>query len=150
MSAVNRESEMVTLSWAADGTPTVWCDPCIVDLVAALNEAGLETVASCCGHGSLWGIVSLRDGRELVVGPLDAIGHTCAEGKAADETRAVRRAQKLAYYELAPAPVAPKVCATCGAPFDQYERSFLAPDSCINGHQRPSCAAGPENPEEES
>ena len=58
--------------------------------------------------------------------------------------------RRIAQFTGQPAPVAPKVCATCGAPFDQYERSFLAPDSCINGHQRPSCAAGPENPEEES
>lgn len=28
----------------------VWCDPCLVPLVKALNDGGLRTVASCCGH----------------------------------------------------------------------------------------------------
>lgn len=26
-------------------------DFCIADIVAALNAAGLDTIASCCGHG---------------------------------------------------------------------------------------------------
>ncbi len=48
----NREAHMVTIRAAADGTPTVWADPCIADLVRALNAAGFRTVASCCGHRS--------------------------------------------------------------------------------------------------
>jgi hypothetical protein len=39
-----REDNMIALS------DTVWCDPCIVRLVSALNDGGLPTIASCCGH----------------------------------------------------------------------------------------------------
>ena len=42
-------------------------DLCIADIVAALNAAGITTVASCCGHGKSDGVVSLSDGRELTV-----------------------------------------------------------------------------------
>jgi len=45
----------------------VFVDSCISHLVAALNAAGLETVASCCGHGKIDGSIILRDGREVVV-----------------------------------------------------------------------------------
>ena len=41
-------------------------DLCIADLVAALNAANIETVASCCGHNKgTCGIISLKDGRVL-------------------------------------------------------------------------------------
>lgn len=42
-------------------------DACIIQLVQALNDAGIETVASCCGHGNSPGSIVLRDGRELIV-----------------------------------------------------------------------------------
>jgi len=42
-------------------------DKCIADIVQALNDGGLETVASCCGHKKIDGIISLRDGRELIL-----------------------------------------------------------------------------------
>jgi hypothetical protein len=42
-------------------------DLCIADIVAALNAANIITVASCCGHGKMDGIISLEDGRELIV-----------------------------------------------------------------------------------
>lgn len=42
-------------------------DACIAPIVQALNDAGIETVASCCGHGELMGIISLKDGRELLI-----------------------------------------------------------------------------------
>ena len=58
---------MVVLERAPDGTPTVWCDPCIAPIVRALNDAGIRTVASCCGHGHQHGNVALEDGRELVI-----------------------------------------------------------------------------------
>lgn len=48
----NRESHMVTIRTSPDGTPAVWADPCIADLVRALNAAGFRTIASCCGHRS--------------------------------------------------------------------------------------------------
>lgn len=47
----------------------VWCDPCLEPLIRALNDGGLQTVASCCGHGRRLGIVALADGRELVIAP---------------------------------------------------------------------------------
>lgn len=47
---------------------TVGVDACIAPLVRALNsEEGVETVASCCGHGKAHGRIVLADGRELLV-----------------------------------------------------------------------------------
>lgn len=63
----NRERAMVTIRRDGEGVPTVWCDPCIVPLVTALNDGGLATMASCCGHGKYPGWVMLRDGRSLVL-----------------------------------------------------------------------------------
>lgn len=40
-------------------------DSCISDIVEALNEAWIETVASCCGHGHLPPSIVLKDGREI-------------------------------------------------------------------------------------
>ena len=42
-------------------------DLCIADIVAALNAANIVTVASCCGHGKINGIISLTDGREIEI-----------------------------------------------------------------------------------
>lgn len=47
--------------------PGVWCDPCIAPLVAALNAVGMETVASCCGHGRRPANIVLADGREIII-----------------------------------------------------------------------------------
>lgn len=44
-------------------------DACIAGLVRALNEGGVRTVASCCGHGVRNGSIVLSDGRELRVFP---------------------------------------------------------------------------------
>lgn len=65
--AESRESRMVVLERDEDGTPTVWCDPEIADLVSALNKAGIRTIASCSGHGHRPGNIMLADGRELVI-----------------------------------------------------------------------------------
>lgn len=56
-----RESKMIMAA------PDAWCDPCIANLVAALNTHGLQTVASCCGHGYRPGNIVLEDGRELII-----------------------------------------------------------------------------------
>ena len=61
----NREAAMVVVERAPDGTPTVWCDPCLAPLVSALNAGGIPTVASCCGHGTQHGSIVLADGRDL-------------------------------------------------------------------------------------
>lgn len=42
-------------------------DACIADLVQALNNAGLYTSQSCCGHGQGAGRIDLHDGRVLMV-----------------------------------------------------------------------------------
>lgn len=39
----------------------------IAPIVAALNAAGVETVASCSGHGNRPGNIALRDGREIII-----------------------------------------------------------------------------------
>ena len=48
---------------------TVSVDQCIAPLVQALNDGGICTVASCCGHGKGMGNIALRDGRELAIMP---------------------------------------------------------------------------------
>jgi hypothetical protein len=40
-------------------------DWCIHQIVAALTAGGVETVASCCGHGQQRGRIDLKDGRVL-------------------------------------------------------------------------------------
>lgn len=42
-------------------------DWCIHQIVAALNAGGVETVASCCGHGTQDGRIDLADGRVLIL-----------------------------------------------------------------------------------
>lgn len=42
-------------------------DSCLVPLVRALDNAGIKTVASCCGHGNRPGNIALADGRELII-----------------------------------------------------------------------------------
>lgn len=43
------------------------CDPCIADLIQALNVSGIKTVASCCGHGNRQGSILLADNREILL-----------------------------------------------------------------------------------
>lgn len=42
-------------------------DLCIADIVAALNAANIATVASCCGHGVMDGVIALEDGRRITI-----------------------------------------------------------------------------------
>lgn len=63
----NREAAMVVIRSDEAGRATVWCDPCLEPLVRALNDGGLQTLASCCGHGRRPGNVVLADGRVLMV-----------------------------------------------------------------------------------
>lgn len=42
-------------------------DKCIQGLVKSLNENGMETIASCCGHGRTNGNITLKDGREIII-----------------------------------------------------------------------------------
>lgn len=61
------EAAMVVIERDSNGTPTIWCDPEVVDLVTALNTNRLRTVASCSGHGHRPGFIALKDGRVLLV-----------------------------------------------------------------------------------
>lgn len=61
------EAAMVVIERDNNGTPTIWCDPEVVDLVTALNTNRLRTVASCSGHGHRPGFIALKDGRMLLV-----------------------------------------------------------------------------------
>lgn len=45
----------------------VGIDYCISDVIAALNAAGIKTVASCCGHSKVDGDIVLEDGRVIKV-----------------------------------------------------------------------------------
>lgn len=40
-------------------------DHCIAPIVQALNDAGIYTANSCCGHGETEGTIHLHDGRVL-------------------------------------------------------------------------------------
>ena len=40
-------------------------DSCIANIVYALNDIGIGTTASCCGHGRQPGSIILKDGREI-------------------------------------------------------------------------------------
>lgn len=44
-------------------------DKCIAPLVRVLNDIGLITVASCCGHGKRPANIALADGREVCILP---------------------------------------------------------------------------------
>ena len=63
----NREAAMVVLRRDETGRATVWCDPCIANVVDALNLAGLTTMASCCGHGRRPASIALTDGRWVLL-----------------------------------------------------------------------------------
>ena len=44
-------------------------DQCIQPLVKAINDCGIVTIASCCGHGRTNGSIVFRDGREIIIAP---------------------------------------------------------------------------------
>ena len=44
-------------------------DSCIAPIVKALNDGGVPTIASCCGHNNRPGSIILGDGRELIIAP---------------------------------------------------------------------------------
>jgi len=48
---------------------TVTVDSCIAPIIQALNNAGIETIASCCGHKRRIGNIVLGDNRELFIIP---------------------------------------------------------------------------------
>lgn len=64
---MSHEEQMVVIERDETGKPSIWCDPEIVDLITALNTGELQTVASCSGHGERLGVISLKDGRQLII-----------------------------------------------------------------------------------
>jgi hypothetical protein len=42
-------------------------DACLAPFLQALNDGGLQTIASCCAHGQSPATVILADGRELLL-----------------------------------------------------------------------------------
>lgn len=44
-------------------------DACIADIVHALQNAGINMSASCCGHGKANGQILLQDGRTIKIIP---------------------------------------------------------------------------------
>jgi hypothetical protein len=42
-------------------------DRCIAPIVESLNAAGVQTIASCCGHGHRPGWIALADGRQVLI-----------------------------------------------------------------------------------
>lgn len=56
------------LAWNGEWHRRTWkIDACIAPIVKALNEGGVESTQSCCGHGKEAGIIALADGRILTV-----------------------------------------------------------------------------------
>ena len=51
----------------------IYVDRCIADIVKALNNADIKTVASCCGHNKILGSICLADGRELIIKVKEAL-----------------------------------------------------------------------------
>lgn len=52
-----------------DRVKMVGVDSCIALIVTILNDNGILTDASCCGHGKMFGSIILADGRELLISP---------------------------------------------------------------------------------
>lgn len=43
------------------------CDACIQPIVQLFNDYGMQTMASCCGHGKQNTSIILCDGREVLI-----------------------------------------------------------------------------------
>lgn len=52
------------------GGTTIKVDSCISGIVQALNDAGIETAGSCCGHGIRPGRIFLK-GRTIYIQEMD-------------------------------------------------------------------------------
>lgn len=83
-----REPAMIVTHRHPDGSPKAWCDPCLEPLIRALNDGGIPTVASCCGHDSgMPGWIMLADGRDIVIVANHAQALAMEAGWQAAETR---------------------------------------------------------------
>lgn len=50
-----------------DGIDFAHVDACIQPLVQAINDGGIQTTNSCCGHGQRPGWIALEDGRHIFI-----------------------------------------------------------------------------------
>lgn len=50
-----------------DGVNIVYVDACIQKLVQGLNNAGFQTINSCCGHGQRPGWIALENGNHILI-----------------------------------------------------------------------------------
>jgi hypothetical protein len=62
-------TEVTLFEPRTNGMKTAKVDSCIAPIVQALNDAGIKTIASCCGHNNRPGNIILDDGRELFIVP---------------------------------------------------------------------------------
>lgn len=84
---------------AVSGRFVVPVDACIASIVQALNDAGIETISSCCGHGNAAGEILMADGRSLTVHRLVHVSvDVCGVDDLSGHDRAViqRHAERLA------------------------------------------------------
>jgi hypothetical protein len=44
-------------------------DKCIAPIIRALNDGGIKTIGSCCGHGKRLGDIALETGQWLIITP---------------------------------------------------------------------------------
>lgn len=64
------------LSWTGEARrKVVGIDSCIVELVRALNDGGVTTRGSCCGHGNTLGSIILGDGPRLLIASNAAVAN---------------------------------------------------------------------------
>lgn len=108
----SREAAMVVIKRDDSGRPTIWCDPEIVDLVRALNDGGVKTVASCSGHGIKHGNIALADGRELII------------AASFDEARRIEK--------YLPEITKEKEVAALSSPVQTEQPAPVVPDGCVS------------------
>ena len=66
-SGLNSEQYKIYLKKTGLREGEEFIDSCIVPLVQALNNGGIKTTASCCGHGKTFGDIWLQDRILLII-----------------------------------------------------------------------------------
>lgn len=60
---------IVILAKPRRGSNRADVDECIASIAQALNNGGIQTIASCCGHGKIPGTIVLEGYKELLIYP---------------------------------------------------------------------------------
>ena len=81
-------------------TRHIGIDACIAPLVRALQNAGIDMRASCCGHGNADGRIDLQDGRTLVITRRQTMNGSLY-GRVVDDQGAVLPGVTVKVYDLA-------------------------------------------------